>query len=101
MWSVITSSLLSLESQFEEERAKRSHGFFSNAYSSTKQEAEGNQQPNVSACLSKVEGSTHLHNHLTLYFVTRTLKVFEILCEHGIYADAQAVQAFKRIEVLK
>ena len=78
----------------------RTHDFFSNAFCSTKQEL-GSQLPNVSACLSKVEGATHLHNHLTLYLVTRTLKVFQLLCEHGVMAHPSAVDAFKRIEAMK
>ena len=101
MWSVVTGSLNSLDEQIREEKAQRTHGFFTNAFSSSKQEQEGAQMANIGACLSKVEGATHLHNHLTLYFVTRALKVFHTLCEHGVMANPSALEAFRRIEAMK
>ena len=48
-----------------------------------------------------MEGATHLHNHLTLYLVCLTLKVFQLLCEHGLMANPSALEAFQRIEAIR
>jgi len=42
-----------------------------------------------------------MHNHLILYLVTRTLKVFHHLCDHGLPVSEEAQLAFKRIEAVK
>ena len=42
-----------------------------------------------------------MHNHLILYFVTRTLKVFQHLCSHGLQVHPDAKIAFMKIEVIK
>ena len=52
----------------------------------------------VASCLSKVDGSTHLHNHLTMYLNLRILKVFQHLINHEIPVHSQALEAFKRLE---
>jgi len=42
-----------------------------------------------------------MHNQLILYLATRTLKVFQHMCDHGLPVSDDAQLAFKRIETLK
>ena len=59
------------------------------------------QDTNVASCLSKVDGTTHMNNHLILYLVTRMLSVFDQMSEHGLPLSDSAVEAFKRVEEAK
>lgn len=78
IWSVITASLDLINSQISNEKNRQTQGFFTNAYSSTMESKSEEEIENivVASCLSKVDGSTHLHNHLTMYLNLRILKVF-------------------------
>ena len=58
IWRVIAISLDLLDAQLNEERQRRTLGFFTNAFDSTKVE----QGPNVASCLSKVDGASQMHN---------------------------------------
>ena len=64
-----------LNERLEEESAAKdsSTGFFLSAYNSVNGEK---QDEKISSCLSKVESSAQMHNHLVLYLSCRVLKVF-------------------------
>lgn len=94
IWSIVAYSFDLMSRQIREETELRSTGFFTNAFDSAKAE----QGPNVASCLSKVDGVSQMNNHLILYLVTRMLKVFNAMSDHGVPLSVAAVDAFKKIE---
>jgi hypothetical protein len=73
IWDVVAKSLSMLNEQIAGEKDGTSTGFFLSAFNSAKQDAQSDK---ISSCLSKVENSQQIHNHLLLFLSCRILKVF-------------------------
>ena len=84
-----------LHEQIEEEADGTRTGFFLSAFNSMKLEK---QSEKLSSCLSKVENSQQMHNHLLLFLSCRVLKVFRQLIEHDVPVDRVCLDTFRDIE---